>query len=200
MTWRKRMTRFFLWVSVLAWGPLVGAKVFDLVVLAGAWSGAPPQSLRLLPYGPDYPVDTGEFFIPSSAALLLSTFGALVSGWTTPLQYRGLLVASALSIFATLILTVTIFWPMNGALWAYASHSPRSTHNEAEIIELVHTWIMLDWVRVAASVVGFVAAIRALSIPFPDQRAPADPLAVTIAFVVSIFGVAAFLVYFVSNI
>ncbi len=89
---------------------------------------------------------------------------------------------------------------MNGTLWAYASHAPRSVLNETEIVQLVKSWIMLDWGRVVMGVVGFVAATRALSIPYPDQRAPADPLAVTIALVVGLIGVAAFLVYFVSNI
>ena len=39
-------------MSVLAWGLLVGGKLFDLRVLVGAWSAAPPESLSLLPYGP----------------------------------------------------------------------------------------------------------------------------------------------------
>jgi hypothetical protein len=61
MPWRARLTRLFIWVSVLAWGILLGAKLFDLRVLAGAWSASSPASLKLLPYGSQYPVDTGEF-------------------------------------------------------------------------------------------------------------------------------------------
>ena len=52
MSWRARLTRIFLWVAVLCWGILLGAKLFDLLVLAGAWSAAPPESLSLLPYVP----------------------------------------------------------------------------------------------------------------------------------------------------
>ena len=95
---RANVTRLFLWISVLAWGILVGAKLFDLRVLAGAWSASPPESLRLLPYGPRFPVDTGEFFIPSSAALLVASFGALISGWQTPRRFRVLLLVSAVMI------------------------------------------------------------------------------------------------------
>jgi hypothetical protein len=84
MSWRARLTRMFLWISVLAWGFLTGAKLFDLRVLVGAWSASPPQSLSLLPYGSRYPVDTGQFFIPISVAVLLASFGALISGWKTP--------------------------------------------------------------------------------------------------------------------
>jgi hypothetical protein len=36
MQWRARLTRMFLWISVVAWGLLVGGKLFDLRVLVGA--------------------------------------------------------------------------------------------------------------------------------------------------------------------
>src|SRR4051812_33425161 len=77
MTNRKSITRAFLWLAALVGGPLVGAKLFDLLVLAGAWSAHPPQSLAMMPYGKAWPVDTGFFFIPFSAAMLIAGFGAL---------------------------------------------------------------------------------------------------------------------------
>jgi hypothetical protein len=39
--------------------------------------------LKYLPYGRDFPVDTGAFFIPVSALLLISHFGAAIAGWRT---------------------------------------------------------------------------------------------------------------------
>ncbi|NJO34667.1 MAG: DUF1772 domain-containing protein [Rhodospirillales bacterium] len=200
MEWRKRATRVFLWISVLAWGPLLGAKIFDLLVLAGAWSANPPDSLRLLPYSADYPVDTGEFFIPSSAALLLASVGALSAGWRTPLSYRGLLAVSAIAIFSTLVLTVVCFWPMNSALWAYAINSPGNSHSAEEIAMIAHRWVMLDWVRVGAAAVGFIASIRALSISYPQERTNADPVYIKILLAAGLIGVAVFVAYFVSNI
>jgi hypothetical protein len=78
---RRGTTRAFLWLAVLTGGPLLGAKLFDVVVLAGAWSAHPPASLAMMPYGKAWPVDTGVFFIPLSAAMLMAGFGALVAGW-----------------------------------------------------------------------------------------------------------------------
>ena len=167
---RGRLTRFFLWVSVLAWGILLGAKLFDLRVLVGAWSAAPPASLRLLPYGPHYPVDTGEFFIPSSAALLLASCGALIGGWHTPARYRGWLLLSALMILGSLVFTVMAFWPRNAALWAVAKGAPTALHEPAAIRKMVREWVAYDWLRVAMATLGFVAAVRAISVPFPPQR------------------------------
>ena len=70
----------------MAWGVGLGAKLFDLVVLAGAYSAAPPASLALMPYGPRFPVDPGDFFQPLSLSLLFGSVGALISGWKTPFE------------------------------------------------------------------------------------------------------------------
>src|SRR5713226_6890233 len=116
MSWRVKWTRVFLWVSVLAWGIGVGAKLYDLRVLAAAWSAAPPESLTLLPYGPRFPVDPGDFFLPTSALTLVAAVGALISGWKTPLGYRAWLCLSVMLILAVWIFTVVAFWPRNAAL------------------------------------------------------------------------------------
>jgi hypothetical protein len=198
---RQTWTRGFLWISVVAWGSLLGAKLFDLQVLVGAWSASPPESLNLLPYGPRYPVDTGEFFIPSSAALLISTLGALVAGWRTPNNYRVLLATSLFAILGTLILTVTVFWPLNAALWAVAQGSPNAVQEHDAILQMVRDWVALDWVRIGIGTVGFVASIRAISVPYP--LTPAQPAPATffakVAFAVGIASVLAFVVYFVSR-
>jgi hypothetical protein len=145
-----RLTRIFLWISVIAWGVLLGGKLFDLRVLAGAWSAAPPESLRLLPYGPNYPVDTGEYFFPSSVALLICSFGALVSGWRTPRGYRTWLALPPLMMVLT------------------------AMQNPAEIAALVQQWIAYDWVRIAMGLIGLVSAVRAISVPFPETARSAD--------------------------
>src|SRR5712692_10059716 len=171
MSWRARLTRLFLWISVLAWGILLGAKLFDLRVLVGAWSASPPESLSLIPYGPRYPVDTGQFFQPISVAVMLASFGALISGWTTPPRYRVWLVLSAVMILGSLIFTVVAFWPRNAALWAVAKGSPTAIQDPAEVVRMVREWVTYDWLRVAMGTVGFLSSVRAISVPIP---APAD--------------------------
>jgi hypothetical protein len=198
---RQTWTRGFLWIAVISWGTLLGAKLFDLQVLVGAWSASPPESLNLLPYGPRYPVDTGDFFIPSSAALLVSTLGALVAGWETPVNYRALLVVSLVAIFATLILTVTMFWPLNAALWAVAQGGTSAVQDHDAIIKMVREWVALDWVRIAIGTAGFVASIRAISLPYPLSSAQPVPasLLTKVAYASGIAAVLAFVVYFVSK-
>ena len=167
MPWRVRVARMFLWVSVVAWGLLVGGKLFDLRVLVGAWSASPPESLNLLPYGPRFPVDTGEYFFPSSVALLVCSFGGLIAGWNTPPRFRALVAVPPVMLLVTLVFTVLWFWPANAALWAVARGAPNAIGDPAEIAELVRRWVTYDWLRVAVGLVGFVCSIRAISVPFP---------------------------------
>lgn len=167
MLWRQKLTRIFLWVSVLAWGIVIGAKLYDLVVIAGAWSAAPPESLTLMPYGPRFPVDPGQFFPPVSATVMLAAFGALIAGWNTPWWYRGLLAASALSILAVWLVTAFVFWRANVVLHAAASHAASSLTDRPEVVRQANLWITYDWGRIALMAAGFVSAVSAISIPVP---------------------------------
>jgi|SRR5437879_3610589 len=171
MSWRVKWTRAFLWVSVLAWGIGVGAKLYDLRVLAAAWSAAPPESLTLLPYGARFPVDPGAFFLPTSVLTLVAALGALISGWKTPLGYRLWLWSSAVLILAVWVFTVVAFWPRNAALFAAASGSTSGAKSQAELVELARQWVTYDWWRVGMMAAGFVSAVRAISLPIPARRA-----------------------------
>ncbi|MCY1169410.1 hypothetical protein D9M73_94380 [compost metagenome] len=154
----------------------------------------------MMPYGKAWPVDTGVFFIPFSAAMLIAAFGALAAGWTTPWRYRWLLCVPSLGILALLVLTVIAFWPMNAALWYHGIASPRDTISDAESVAMARQWVELDWVRVAGAAVAFVAALRALTLPWPTEVAPRDSLVVRLLLLAFLAGVAAFVIWFVSNI
>lgn len=199
--WRQRIVRGALWFAAIAWGVLLGAKVFDLVVLAGAWSAAPPASLRLLPYGAAYPVNTGDFFIPPSALLLVAMWIAVFAGWRTPMRYRRWLLASALTILVVLVFTVASFWPMNAALWAVAKGAPGALQDQAGIEALVHAWLRKDWLRVIAATAGFLSTLRAISLPFPDEQVITGraSLASRLAYTGCVLLLLAFVAYFVSE-
>jgi hypothetical protein len=199
MASREGITRAFLWLAVLAGGPLLGAKLFDLVVLAGAWSAHPPASLAMMPYGKAWPVDTGVFFIPLSAAMLLAGFGALVAGWRTPWHYRWLLCLPSIGILLLLILTVVAFWPINAALYYHGIGSPKDTITDAQSIAMARRWVTLDWVRVAGATAAFVAPLRALTMRWPEQLAPKDPPVVRFLLAMTLVGVAAFVIWFVND-
>lgn len=199
MAVRATITRIFLWLAVLVGGPLVGAKLFDLIVLAGAWSANPPRSLAMMPYGKAWPIDTGLFFIPFSAAMLVAGFGALTAGWKTPWRYRWLLCIPSVGILLLLILTVVAFWPMNAALFYHGAHSPKDMISDAQSIEMARHWVELDWIRVVGATAAFVSALKALTLAWPTEEATKDSMIVRAGLVLALAGVAGFVVWFVSN-
>jgi len=196
---RERVCRSFLWLAVLVGGPLLGAKLFDRVVLAGAWGANPPASLAMMPYGKAWPVDTGVFFIPFSALMLVAGFAALVAGWRTPWRYRWLLCLPSVGILALLILTVVAFWPMNAALYYHGVASPKDTITDAQSVAMTRQWLTLDWLRVAGATAAFLAPLKALTLPWPNEVAPRDPLAVRVLLALALAGVAAFVIWFVAS-
>ncbi len=81
MPLRVQLLRAFLWIAVLPCGVMLGGKLFDLLVVSGAWNAAPPESLKLLRYGPRFPVNPGHFFLPVSPTVLVCATGAPIAGW-----------------------------------------------------------------------------------------------------------------------
>lgn len=61
---RERLTRAFLWFSVIGGSIGLGGKLFDLLIVAGAWSANPPASFNLHPYGPRFPLNPGDSSSP----------------------------------------------------------------------------------------------------------------------------------------
>jgi hypothetical protein len=163
MSGQLRTMKFFLWISVLGWGIGLGAKLFDLLVVAGAWGAAPPASFALLPYGPHYPLNPGTFFQPLSAVMALGIIGALISGWRAPIRLRFWLWLGVIMFLLIWAITPTVFWPMINQQYGIATG--KIVASDAEAIRLTRQWVAWDWFRVGLIAVGFIASVRALSFP-----------------------------------
>ena len=168
MSARLRVMQVFLWMSALGWGVGLGAKLFDLLVVAGAWSAAPPASFALLPYGPRFPMNPGDFFQPLSAVMVLGILGALISGWRTPVQLRFWLWLGVIMFLIIWAITPTVFWPMIHQL--YGTATGKIVASDAESIRLARRWIISDWFRVGLIAVGFIASLRAISFPVATKK------------------------------
>jgi hypothetical protein len=156
--------KVFLWLSVIASSMGLGAKAFDLMVLATAWGAAPPESLTLMPYGPRYTLDPGDFFIPISILLLVGYFGALISGWRNAGNYRVALVVPVIMIMIMAAITPTVFWPMIREL--YGAGIGRGDADAAHLAAVVQRWFVLDILRtclVAVSLTCHVYLINKLN-------------------------------------
>lgn len=149
----------FLWMAAIGWGIGLGAKLFDLVVLAGAYGASLPESLDLLPYGKRFPVNPGEFFQPLSAVMLLNIVAALIVGWRM-WDVRKWLLLSLGTFLVIWAFTPTVFWPMIDTLYGIANGT--LTVPNDEVIHTVGRWVAWDWGRVVVIGIGYVAVVRAL--------------------------------------
>jgi hypothetical protein len=161
---RAWWTRLFLWLSVTTWAIALGAKLFDLLVLAGAWGASPPASLALYPYGRSWPVNPGDFFQPLSAVLLITILGVVVSGWNTEQSYRRWLWVPVIAFTVIWISTPTMFWPIITELYRVARGKVIADHSH--VAKLVRQWFVYDWLRLCVIAVGFLASVRAISVPY----------------------------------
>lgn len=164
---RSNWTRGFLWLSVISWAIGLGAKLFDLLVLAGAWGGAPPASLAFYPYGPHWPIDPGNFFQPLSGLILIGSVGSLICGWKTGSSYRFWLWLPVIAFGLIWIATPIEFWPMITQLYRVA-HG-KVAMSDLELAKLVRHWLIDDWIRTGVIAVGFVSSVNAISKPYASQ-------------------------------
>ncbi len=59
-------------------------------------------------------------------------------------------------------ITPTVFWPMIREL--YRSSIGKISHTDAELVQLVHRWMVWDWIRASLIAAGFLGSIRVLSL------------------------------------
>jgi len=163
---RKKLTRAFLWLSVLSWGTGFGGKLFDLLVVVRAWGANPPVSLSLYPYGKRFPMNPGDFFQPVSILMAIAILGALVSGWKTPRSYRLWLWIPVVLFALIWAATPSIFWPIINELYVAAKGTGAVSSDR--VTELIHNWFVYDWLRTAVIAAGFLSSIQSISQPYPE--------------------------------
>lgn len=73
-------------------------------------------------------------------------------------------------------ITIFWFWPQNAALWAVSQGAPTAETDPAIVREMVQRWVAYDWLRVTMGFVGLVAAVKAISVPFPTVAKSTDHL------------------------
>lgn len=160
-TTRGAWLTVFLWINLIAWGIALGGKLFEFVVVIPAWAANPPGSLSLMPYGPRYPLDPGDFYQPLGAIALVGSVGSVICGWRTPGPYRALLWVPFGVFLLVAAVTPTLFWPMIREL--YRAGTGAAPLSESAAHALVNRWIWFDSIRTALTLPVLVSIARALS-------------------------------------
>ncbi len=168
MTIRNRITEISLWVFIICLGILIGATVFEALVITPLWAGSPPESVRGWNENPRYAIESRIFFGLIAPALLLSTLVSLIAGWNMPWTRRKWLVAAVICSFIGFFATVLFFVP----ILRETTFTRGAGLSDAEIVEKVSSWVTYNWWRMALQTFGWLAALRALSLRYLPPNSP----------------------------
>ena len=80
-------------------------------------------------------------------------------------QHRKWLLVAVVSMAFGVVFTLVYIYPINEVLFAQAGGS----HSPEEVRALVRQWVTADRARFGVGAIGFLALLRALSLPFPQQ-------------------------------
>ena len=159
----NRIAQVLLWLAMLGLSVWVGGTLYQMLVVVPMWSAAPPESVRAFFLGTKYNETIWNFFGPPfMVARLALLLGALLVGWHLPRHRKWLLVAAVCMAFGV-VFTLAYVYPINDVLFAQAG----GNHSPEEIQAMVRQWVMADRARFGVGVIGFLALLRALSIPIP---------------------------------
>lgn len=165
---RNTITLVLLWLSVLLMSIWVGGTLFSMSVIVPLWSASPPESVRAFFTGTDFNRTIGNFFGPPwMVARALPVLLLLISGWNLQTHRKYFVAMTACMIFG-LTFTLAYIYPINAVLFAQAG----GNHTAEEIRAMARHWILADRVRFAVLSIGFLALLRALSIPIPSSARP----------------------------
>lgn len=150
-----------LWFAAMAATIGLGGKLFDMFIIAPAWAANPPESLRLMPYGPSYPLDPGDFFIPVSILIIISYVGSLIAGRRSTGSAMALLTVPVVLVIVGAAATPTLFWPMIRELYGAGAGTVERSSEELSL--LVQRWFILDSLRTLLVIGGMVCHIVLLN-------------------------------------
>jgi hypothetical protein len=149
-------------------GILIGATVFEALVITPLWAGSPPESVRGWNENPRYAIESRIFFGFISPPLLLSTLVSLIAGWNMPWTRRKWLVAAVICTLIGFFATVLFFVP----ILRETTSTRGAGLSDAEIVEKVSSWVTYNWWRMALQTFGWLAALRALSLRYLPPNSP----------------------------
>jgi hypothetical protein len=170
MTERSSIAQLLLWIFVVALGVEIGAGLYETLVVLPLWSAAPPESViayhRHFAANPQFvPNSGGRFWMFATPFVGLAALAVLLSGWRTCPEHRTWRMAGAILTLIVVVFTFAWFVPNIMRL-----HSPDVlAMSTGEVAHVATWWVRLNWVRVVVFSAGWLAALRALSIP-PEIR------------------------------
>jgi hypothetical protein len=165
MTGKLSIAQILLWLFVIALGIELGGGLYETLVVMPLWSAAPPDSVleyyRHNAANPQLALNAGgRFWMFATPLVGLTAIAALLSGLKTRAEHRKWRIAG--TILALIVVISTFAWFVPNIIKLLGESVTRMSADE--ITGVTNWWVRLNWVRAFVYAVGWLAALRALSI------------------------------------
>lgn len=148
---RKYIPTILLWLFVINLGVALGAGIYESKVVIPGWENTSPQT---------WPNTGLEFWVyVTTVPLTLLTLANLFAAWRDQGPRRYWWLSAAVIILAERIMTFSYFIPTMVRLME------SGTLSQAEVTAILSQWMLLDYGRHVITLVGWIAALKAFSLP-----------------------------------
>jgi hypothetical protein len=160
------IAQIILWLFVMCLGIEIGAGLYEALVVVPVWASAPPDSVLAYFHrnvaNLQFALNPGGnfwlIFTPLTGLLAVVT---LLSGLKTAPGHRKWRIAG--TVLAIIVVAATFAWFVPTIIILMSEEVTKLSG--ATITSKTNWWVRLNWVRAAAYIIAWVAALRALTIP-----------------------------------
>ena len=159
------IAHIFLWIFVVALGIELGAGLYETFVVMPVWVSSPPDSViafyRLNAANPQFALNAGgRFWMVATPLVGLLAIATLLSGLRTRPPHRKWRIAGTSLALVVVVSTFAWFVPNIKILGQGGAGLSAD-----QITNLTNWWVRLNWVRVVLYSAGWLAGLRAMTLP-----------------------------------
>jgi len=143
-----------LWLYDVMASLVVGASVYESLVVHPAWSRKPPESFVGFVGAPISRMNIPAFWVPVAPLYALSGLGALVLALWAGNPGVPIIVSGACAV-SGVVWTLAYFRPTIGRFLEAGGGNTPANHLQSE----VRRWILLNWIRVAMVAISWWGAL-----------------------------------------
>jgi hypothetical protein len=158
---RQRLASWILWVFVIGTAFILGAGVYEQLVVVPFWAGDAPRSLMESNPILRVPLRSGHVFWPIvTPGLSFLALAAFLTSFVTPRGYRAWRLVSTGILLLAALATFTYFRPSIINMVVY--HGAGRTDDV--LAASARMWVGLNWLRIGAVLASVGMGVRALTV------------------------------------
>ncbi|MGH9620159.1 MAG: DUF1772 domain-containing protein [Candidatus Acidiferrales bacterium] len=172
---RLRLSSLALWAFVLGTAFILGAGLYETLVVVPFWADDAPRSLLANNPLLRVQIRAGRFFWSSATPILgLLALAALLTSFGLPRRQMAWRLSATVLLLITTMVTLLYFRPsvINMVVYHGAGQTGDALASAARL------WVSLNWLRIAAVAASLCLGLRTLVLP-ASRRAPEPSLAVS---------------------